>query len=302
MQREDGDFKVDFCGVGVAKSGTSWLARCLWEHPEICMAVGKEPNFFTIQHPMRNLPVKTRFRGSSQYELGMDWYQSQFSHREPGQILGEFSVAYFGDPESPRLLYEHNPEMKLIVCYRDPVEASYSLYYQITQFQPIHESFEDMIRRPELLQYFRYHENTQRFLERFPREQMLLLLYDDMKTDPEGQFSKVCRFLGVDHTVLPKSLHSQVNVRRVVRYIWLRDLRCRLSELLGSNDMTRSVRRGLMRVGIGKPVAQMFRRLSTKKGVYEPMSTETREVLRGMYRDENLRLAELASIDLDKWI
>ena len=300
--QHNGNFRIRFSGIGVAKSGTTWLARCLSEHPAICIATGKETNFFCIQPPeMRMFPRQGRFRGTSHYALGMKWYKSRFSHREPGQILGEFSNAYFGDPETPRLLYEHNPEMKLIVCYRDPVEATYSLFYQICEYQPIHESFEDMINRSEFLQYFRYHANTLRFLERFPREQMLLLLYEDMKVDADGEFSKVCRFLEVDDTVRPPSLRRDVNVRRVVRHKWLRDLRCRLSRTLSANNLTRAVRKGLARIGVAKPVERLFERLSTKEGVSEPMRTETREILRATFREENLRLAELASLDLGKW-
>jgi len=301
MMQQNGSFQVDFCGVGVAKAGTTWLAQCLSEHPQICMAADKEPDFFSTEHPTRTLPVQGRARGTSHHAKGIDWYESQFSHRQPGQILGEFSVAYFGDPTSPSLLHEHNPDMKLLVCYRDPVEATYALYHQLSQHQPLHESFEEMIKRPEMLDYFYYHANTLRFADCFPLEQMLFLLHDDMKADPQGTYSKVCRFLDVDDTVCPPSLHRAVNVRRVVHRRWLRDIRCVLSAILGANKLTRAIRTCLWRVGIGKFVARFFRRGATRVGQYDPMSTEAREALRTAYRKENLRLAELTSLDLRKW-
>jgi len=295
-------FQIDFTGIGVAKSGTSWLSSCLSEHPGICMAPMKETNFFTIEHPMaKAFPRHKRFKGSSHYTLGMEWYEARFVHRQPGQVVGEYSNSYFGDPESPRLLHEHNPKLKLIVCYRNPADAAYSLYYQTSQHRLIREPFEDFMKRPELLAYFRYYENTCRFFQRFPREQMLLLLYDDARKDPEGVFAKVCRFLEVDDTVRPPSLHRKVNVRKVVRYKWLRDARCLLSAFLGSNALARGLRTGLARVGLARAVDRLYHRLGTKEGVYEPINPRTREILHSMFREENLRLAELLSRDLSEW-
>jgi hypothetical protein len=39
-------FSVDFVGVGAAKAGTTWLAHCLGEHPQVCASDPKELNCF----------------------------------------------------------------------------------------------------------------------------------------------------------------------------------------------------------------------------------------------------------------
>ncbi len=41
------NFKVDFIGIGAQKAATSWIAKCLIEHPEICLAASKETHFFS---------------------------------------------------------------------------------------------------------------------------------------------------------------------------------------------------------------------------------------------------------------
>ena len=42
----DKNQKIDFMGIGIGKSGTTWIAKCLNEHPEICISNPKEPHFF----------------------------------------------------------------------------------------------------------------------------------------------------------------------------------------------------------------------------------------------------------------
>ena len=37
---------MNFIGIGAQKAGTSWLASCLSEHPEICMHPKKEAHYF----------------------------------------------------------------------------------------------------------------------------------------------------------------------------------------------------------------------------------------------------------------
>ena len=43
------NFKVDFIGIGAERSGTTWIAQCLAEHPEICFSKEKEI-YFSINH------------------------------------------------------------------------------------------------------------------------------------------------------------------------------------------------------------------------------------------------------------
>ena len=38
----------NFIGIGAPKAGTTWLARCLGEHPQVCMAAVKETEFWKL--------------------------------------------------------------------------------------------------------------------------------------------------------------------------------------------------------------------------------------------------------------
>lgn len=297
---ENEPFLVNFAGIGVAKSGTTWLSHCLREHPQVCMAAGKETNYFIEDHPLASLPVQG-YLGRSHLHEGFDWYKSRYEHHEPGQVRGEFSVCYLGAAETPGMLRDHNPAMKLICIYRNPVEAVYSAYHQLHRIQPIHEPMEVFIEKhSDLLEYFNYYTNTKRFLDVFGREQMLLMPYEDIKDDPEGVYVRVCRFIGVDDTHRPAKLHERVNPSRVVRSRFVRDVRSVLTATFAATRVTRQIRRGLMRSGVGRPLLNLIR-MNEKPGHYEPMSPEMRKQLTERFRVESEQLAELMGRDLSHW-
>lgn len=140
------EFKLDFIGIGSGRAGTTWVHAVLSEHPDVCMGQGKEQNYFCKVHPHHGLPTHGSHYTTSHYHLGINWLKSRFNRCRRGQIIGEISPAYMFDPESPELIYKHNPKVKLLVNLRNPVEVVYSGYHQLSLMQPIHEGFEKAIK------------------------------------------------------------------------------------------------------------------------------------------------------------
>jgi hypothetical protein len=198
-------------------------------------------------------------------------------------------------------LWEHNPAIKLIFCFRNPIDAVFSAYHMICRVQPIHDSFEVTLEKhPELIDYYRYHENTRRFLDQFPREQILLLLYDDLRNDPAETYRRTCRFLGVDSGFQPPELHSRINEGTVFSSKWVRDLRCFVSSILGRNNLTRKVRTAIWKAGLGRHVLRLVE-LNQKSGTREPMQPQTRARLNEEFRGDIRWLGELLGRDLSHW-
>lgn len=297
----DGEFKLHFTGIGVAKAGTSWIAHCLGEHPSVCMAQGKETNFFLRNHVASPLPVRRYHYGMAHYDEGIEWYRRKFTHHRAGQLYGEFSNAYLADPESAGLLHAHNAEMKLLCCFRNPVDAVYAGYYQLSRVQPLPDTLEETLARyPQLLGYYRYHHNLQPFLKLFPREQLHFMLFEDMRDDPPGFYRRVCEFLGIDASFVPPALHQRVNPRTVLRSRALRNLRCAIGSFMASTAATRKVRAGLVKVGAARLALRLFR-LNEKPGTVPPMVPETRRRLAELFREENEALGRLLGRDLSHW-
>ena len=111
--------RLGFMIVGAQKCGTTALAHFLSQHPEIGMASPKEVHLFDAPH------------------YSTDWtpeqidkrYGSRFTHCTGARILGEATPSYMFVPEIGRELERYNPDLKLIVLLRDPVERAISHYY-----------------------------------------------------------------------------------------------------------------------------------------------------------------------------
>jgi hypothetical protein len=297
----NGDFKLDFSGIGVAKAGTTWIAHCLGQHPAVCMAMGKEANFFLRKHIASILPVRRYHYGRSHYDEGLEWYKQKFTHHRAGQLNGEFSNGYLADPESAGLLHAHNPDMKLLCCFRNPVDAGYAGYFELSRVQPLPETAEETLARyPQLLEYYRYHHNLQPFLKLFPRERILFMVFDDIRTDPAGFYRRICDFLGIDASFVPPSLNERVNPRTVLRSRRLRNLRGAVGGFLASGPTGRKVRAGLVRLGV-VPVAVKLLKLNEKPGTVPPLAPETRRRLVDFFRKDNESLGQLIGRDLSHW-
>jgi hypothetical protein len=92
----------------------------LAQHPEIKCARKKEVGFFSRDKV---------------YDLGADWYAKQFPHRDrPGVLLFEATPEYLYNPFVAERIFRFNPEMKLIILLRNPVERAFSAWNMFRQF------------------------------------------------------------------------------------------------------------------------------------------------------------------------
>jgi hypothetical protein len=295
------EFKLDFTGIGMAKAGTSWIASCLEDHPSICMASGKETNFFLRKHFSSSLPFRPTYYLTAHYNEGLEWYVRKFSHHQPGQLYGEFSNAYIADPESASLLHAHNPGVKLLCCFRNPADTAYAGYFQLSRVQPLPDTVEEFLARyPALLEYGRYYHNLQPFLKLFPRERFHLMLFDDIQKDPVAFYRGICEFLEIDSSFVPETVSRRVNSRTVLRSRLLRNVRCAIGDVLASTAATRMVRGGLVRLGAAR-LAHKVIRLNEKPGKGPPMALETRRRLVEFFRKDNELLEKFLDRDLSHW-
>ena len=188
-----------FIGIGAPKTATTFLDKCLKEHPEIFMPLSKEPHFF-----------------SSAFHFGVDEYLKFFEGAESFGCRGEISTSYFHHPDSPERIKNLLPDAKLILSVRKPTEQVYSMYWQSKRhnfYQPIDNdinlSFSEALEKypHRLIEPARYHTHLQRWLKFFPREQIHILFYDDVKADPRKALAEIYEFLDVSVDVGLANLH-----------------------------------------------------------------------------------------------
>lgn len=179
------DGMPDFLVIGAAKSGTTALSEYLRHHPSIYMCRPKEPDFFA---------------NDQQYAKGLDWYRSLFEPRAPGQLCGEASTTYTRWPHSSDAaarIAEHLPNAKLIYILRPPAPRAYSHFVHHVR-KGLRETFEEAMARSSIyVDCSLYTEQLGRYLEHFAREQVHVMLLEDLNASPVEAMGEVWRFLGV---------------------------------------------------------------------------------------------------------
>jgi hypothetical protein len=190
--------KPDFLGIGAQKAATSWIHACLYEHPQVFMPTDKEIHYF-----------------SRHYSKGLPWYENHFRNCRTDQLAGEFSPTYLYDAETPSRIYDYVPHVKFIACLRNPIDRAISAYrYGIKMGTvPTNETFLDaVVKRPGYLEHGLYQEQIASYLKFFDKNQILILLYEDIRDDPCRFMQNVYRFLGVDADFRPSMALRVVNV------------------------------------------------------------------------------------------
>lgn len=185
-----------FVGVGAGKTGTSWLHLCLKEHPDVFMP-GMELDFF-----------------STHFNKGSAWYATFYAKAQL-QVSGDISPSYMVDPASLQRLYDWNPDLKLIFSFRNPIERAYSHYCMLLRGGVVTENVDLEIDPQTRLVYEGLsYQHLMRFMTLFPRENILVLLYDDLKLAPRLYLQRVYEFLEIDNSFEPSILQKRYHVRK----------------------------------------------------------------------------------------
>jgi len=269
---------VDFIGLGAQKSGTSWIYACLYEHPEICAPI-KEIHYFS-----RN-----------RFTKGKEWYESHFSKCTDGKVCGEFSTSYLYSKEAPARIHGQYPNVKLIAVLRNPIDRAFSQYRNVQKAGEIEQkiSFDEYIEAEEsVLQQGLYAEQLERYYKYFKNRQILVLIHEDCRRQPDECIKRIYTFLEVRDTFVPSMLHREINVARMPKYIIVEKLMHRFAEglrRLGFDGLVHRIRQ------MGLP--DMVRLHNTKK-ITDPVLSFDRTSLQNYFRDDIRKLSKMIDRDV----
>lgn len=188
--------------IGAQKAGTSALFKMLSRHPKAAPPAIKELDFFN-----RN----------EEYAKGMGHYRAQFPPI-PAKSFGHFtfeaspSYLYFAETCAPRIAKDL-PGVLCVAILRDPVKRAYSAWNMFRDFKgnPRHGHLYDprssaqavkdeMEGRTEqrahmYLARSHYAQQIAAFQAHFPKDQLWIRSYWDLKRDPRAFVNELCRHL-----------------------------------------------------------------------------------------------------------
>jgi hypothetical protein len=216
----------DFYVVGHPKSGTTALYEMLRRHPEIFMSELKEPRFFAF-----DLRARFQAHGVGEHPQTIEQYGALFADAAPGQLAGDASPSYLRSRVAAAEIARVRPDARIVAVLREPASFLRSMHLEMVQNRveeeldlrraleaealPASQPAADGVPPPQLryTDRVRYVEQLRRYHDVFPREQVLVLIYDDFRADNEATLRRVQRFLGVDDTVAVELVEANASVR-----------------------------------------------------------------------------------------
>lgn len=188
--------RPNFLVLGGQRCGTTWLFRCMEEHPEILLPKQKDLAFFD-KNP----------------DKGIQWYLDQFSSVQNEKAIGEISPEYISSDDCPKLIKEYFPDIRLVLSMRNPVERMFSEYSMRKRCGREYKEFAQAVSEDySYVTKGLYFRHISRYLEFFPREAMCLVKYDDICSSPLEQLKKIFSFLDVDTGFVPGYLNRRCNM------------------------------------------------------------------------------------------
>lgn len=294
--------------VGAPKCGTTSLYTYLQVHPDIAMSRIKEPHYFGSDFEAK------RFRRHS-----LDFYLSLWEGAEDARWWGEASIYYLYSRRAAQEIHAFNPEARIMALLRNPVDMLYSFYYERrfhgeepletfgealaaeTDRKQGHRMPARLSNMPEVLYYrdvARFAEQVERYFDVFGREQVRVIIFDDLKNDTLAVYRDTLAFLDLDlppnmpdlYAVNPSKIPRSSAVTRFFHDppLWWRRGPVALGRLLVP-ELTRH------------RVNRLIKHANTRYKKRPPMDSAIREQLKREFYPEVERLSELLDRDLTHW-
>ena len=225
------------CIVGAPRCGTTTLARLLESHPSVSFSNVKEPHFFS------RVDLADLSDDALEDVVAGQYLARYFPAIDNNaEVMAEASVSYLYAPERLLPLLRLWPEAKFIIAVRDPLELVPSLHqrllYQGDETVSDPEEAWKLIGQRRMgrkvprtcldsrqLLYdeaARLGKHVSRFFEIVGRDRCEVVVFDDLKADPEAVQARLLNFLDLPSAPLPAKRKHRA--RHGFRIGWLQRL------------------------------------------------------------------------------
>lgn len=277
------------------------MDRYLSQHPDIFMGV-KESHFFS--------PEVVRDKA---FVCPKERFDSFFAEVTDQTIIGEGSVHYLVSREAAKNIHAFNPDSKILIHVRNPVDFLYSHHSQqvfegyedIKDFEAAYDAVEDrrkglrindkcrfemILDYPEMANFA---DQIQRYFDVFGRDQVMVTLFDDFKRDTAAVYRDTLLFLGVDPDFRPE--FPVVNPNKKVRS------RALMNFIRNTPDWVTFCSNLLLPLSARTEIKAWIKRKNTKFEERDPMDPVFRARLVREMAPRIEELSKLLNWDLSHW-
>ena len=286
--------------VGAPRCGTTSLYTYLSAHPDIYMPSNKkEPGFFG-----RDVYPRT---------MSLERYLQLFKNGENKKYRGEASTWYLYSKTTAKEIELFNPESKIIIIIRNPIEAIYSFYYfnRLNGKEPLsfkraleaekqRKKGRNLPKRPHprtvVYHYksiYKYFEQIKRYYDIFGKEDVKVILFEEFKAKTAATYKKTLKFLGVDDSYKPESFEV-INPNKNIKSRFLYNIYAGHTTLL--------VAKKLMPKSIRTNVGKIIHSLNTKVDKRPTMARDIKAKLVKEFTLEVHKISKLIGNDLSYWL
>lgn len=269
-----------FLFIGPDKSGSSWMSRILSMHPDCYVPPAKDTYFF-----------------DRYYNKGLEWYLSHFTHApSSAKAIGELSHDYLFSNEAAERIKTHFPDVKLIVCLRNPIERSLSQFQYMRRGGEVGANFDEAVEKfPKIIGNSQYLTNLQVYFDLFCVDQVEVLIFEDLKANATTFGKDLLSRLGLD---LEVDLPFEERVREAGmarnRYLSLAlKAGANFSRKLGFANLVGRIKNGSMAKLAYRDVRQDERVTLT--------DAQKKKLWTTYFQSENEALSNLVGRDLSYW-
>lgn len=290
--------KIDLMVVGAQKAGTTSLLRYLGEHPEC------------ISHPQKEFAY---FLEPSNYNnnflLAFSKYYAQNTNDIERKIVAK-SAGLYSDENAVKMLYEHNPECKLIIILRNPVERAYSSFLMEKNYGSVKFEFSDL---PNLIanhqekdeswgfsffiDYGLYARYLKMIYKYFPKNQVSVILYEDFINSPLVICKYIFNKIGVNSYFIP-NVEVKHNVTLKTRSTIIART---IKHILKKDSIVRKTFKYLIPANKTYKYGELLREANKTHQTYSIMDPLVKKFLVDFYRPHNQELGLLINKDLSHW-
>lgn len=189
--------------IGIQKAGTTTLNDWISQHPQVY-----------AYNSLKDIPLFVKFPQPEQLNKRLLLETPAYDKE---QLVFHSAVNYIFYPSLLKKIADKQPSAKLVLIVRNPVARAISSYFYFRKMMRENRDIETAFNyQPKnnleitrdnndftYIEHGFYYDQVKTCLEYFPKEQLLVLDYDDLKNNAEQLLQKVFSFLNVDENFKP---------------------------------------------------------------------------------------------------